>query len=159
MSDLLPKDVEGEPRIQVLVNLYNQKQNTPPVLLSLKVLLTRKGYLTVFKKFYSAILTYILLLLVISFITVSYICCCYWWLLLLILACLLHFSISFQVPILDVEKTVEKTYPLFVVDPSIWVMFCDAVKVSSLDKAAKDAWAHAAATLGPTADARKATYR
>lgn len=37
-------------------------------------------------------------------------------------------------------------------------MLRDAVKVSSLDNAAKDAWAQAAATLGPTADARKATY-
>lgn len=51
-------------------------------------------------------------------------------------------------------KTVNKLSDL---DPSICITFLDEVELSSFNNVARDAWAQAAATLGPTAEARKAT--
>lgn len=58
-----------------------------------------------------------------------------------------------------VLKSVRKTiYLLAFTEPSIWNMLPEEAALSS-DNAAKDAWAHDAATLGPIADARKATLQ
>lgn len=53
----------------------------------------------------------------------------------------------------------EDTHLLLCPDPSICKILPEADTPLSSVNAAKDAWAQAAATLGPTAEARKATYK